>query len=206
MAHQELQLAEYYAKRAREYERIYDKPERQRDLETLKHLCREIFEGRHVFEIACGTGYWTEVVARSAASIVATDINDCPIEFRRQDAFELGTLAEKHFTAGFAAAWWSHLRKADIGTFLRQFHRVFSDGTLVAFMDNRFVAGSNLPISRTDANGDTYQQRRLDNGEQFEVLKNFPSEPEIHAVLAGLATDIRWTELEYYWFLTYRMK
>ena len=73
-------------------------------------------------------------------------------------------------------------------------------------MDNRFVAGSSTAISRTDADGNTYQDRRLDNCETFEVLKNFPQREEVEAALSDLATDVRWTELEYYWFLTYRTR
>ncbi len=59
-------LVDYYAKRASEYERIYEKPERQNDLEILRNLFRKTLAGRNVLEIACGTGYWTQVVAQTA--------------------------------------------------------------------------------------------------------------------------------------------
>jgi demethylmenaquinone methyltransferase/2-methoxy-6-polyprenyl-1,4-benzoquinol methylase len=73
-------------------------------------------------------------------------------------------------------------------------------------MDNQFVPGSNTPISRTDAEGNTYQLRRLENGDEHEILKNFRSEMEVREVITDLAVEISWTELQYYWFLTYRLK
>src|SRR5512139_2371072 len=69
-------IVSYYAKRAAEYERIYDRPERREDLRRLRDFVERTFAGAHVFEVACGTGYWTEVAARSSAAIVATDINE----------------------------------------------------------------------------------------------------------------------------------
>jgi len=47
------------------------------------------------------------------------------------------------------------------------------------FFDNRYVEGSSTPISRRDAQGNTYQARKLDNGSAHEVLKNFPTEREL---------------------------
>jgi hypothetical protein len=64
----------------------------------------------------------------------------------------------------------------------------------------------NTSISRTDAEGNTYQLRRLENGDKHEVLKNFPCEKEVREMIAGLAVEISWTELQYYWFLKYKLK
>jgi len=210
-------LVDYYAKRANEYERIYQKSERQTDLAALRGLFRQVFAGHRVLEIACGTGYWTQVVAETAKSITATDINEEVLQiaraknyagnvsFQRVDAFNL-SFSNNSFTAGLAAAWWSHLRKAQIGDFLFQFHRLFSPGSIIVFMDNRFVPGSNTPISRTDAEGNSYQLRRFENGDEHEILKNFPSEKEVREVITDLAVEISRTELQYYWFLTYKLK
>ena len=208
-------LIDYYAKRAQEYERIYDKPERQADLLRLKQLCAQTFAGHDVLEIACGTGYWTQPVSQTARSIVATDINDetlqiaraknygCEVRFQRADAFNLGSLAENRFTAGLTIHWWSHLLRSDITTFLENYHRALQPGALVVFMDNRFVPGSSTPICRTDDQGNTYQMRTLADGSSHEVLKNFPTKDEVMALLAGSATNIEWRQLDYYWFLKY---
>ena len=64
-------MVDYYAQRAQEYERIYDKPERQDDLRNLKDSVGNTLAGRNVLEVACGTGYWTAVAASAAASITA---------------------------------------------------------------------------------------------------------------------------------------
>lgn len=212
-------LAEYYAKRAREYERIYDKPERQEDLEALRGLLSKLLAGQDVLEIACGTGYWTHIVARTAHSILATDLNEevlqiameksffnCNVSFRRADAFHLEELKRNDFTACLATFWWSHLPRAEIDPFLKQLHGVLSPETLVLFVDNRFVAGSSTPLSRRDGTGNTYQIRRLDSGESFEVLKNFPDRREVEAVLSNHAAEIQWRELNYYWLVAYRTR
>jgi ubiquinone/menaquinone biosynthesis C-methylase UbiE len=210
-------LIDYYAKRANEYERIYEKPERQNDLAKLKELCLKIFAGHVVFEIACGTGYWTQAISKTAKSIAATDFNEevlqiartknygCKVSFQKTDAFNL-SFPQNNFTSGLAAAWWSHLRKSEIKNFLSQFHRQFSSGALMVFMDNRFVSGSNTPISRTDDEGNTYQMRKLENGKEYEVLKNFPDEKKAEKIIGDSAVEICWTELQYYWLLTYRLK
>ncbi|HEX4349488.1 MAG TPA: methyltransferase domain-containing protein [Verrucomicrobiae bacterium] len=211
-------LIDYYAKRAGEYERIYQKPERQADLAALKKLCAQSLARHDVLEIACGTGYWTQPVSQTAKSIIATDINDeviqvarakkyhCEVSFQQADVFNLEPLAKYNFTAGMAMHWWSHLRKSEIAKFLGGYHPLFRSGTLLMFMDNRFVADSSTPISHADAEGNTYQSRQLEDGTRHEVLKNFPSEDEVKNLLANSVTDVHWTELPYYWFLTYRLK
>jgi demethylmenaquinone methyltransferase/2-methoxy-6-polyprenyl-1,4-benzoquinol methylase len=211
----ESSLVSYYADRAKEYERIYHKPERQDDLRKLRSFVGGAFDGMQVFEVACGTGYWTEIVARSAASVVVTDINEevlaiarsKPVDtskttFRREDAYNLPLFSQR-FAGGLAVFWWSHIPKARLRNFLRGFHQVLSPGASVVFIDNCYVEGSSTPVSRTDEHGDTYQIRRLDDGSTHEVLKNFPTESELHAAVEGLADDVRVEFLQYYWILSY---
>ena|GEM_PF-3243061 len=60
----------------------------------------------------------------------------CEVEFEIADAFNLPP-ARKQFTTGLAAAWWSHLRKAEISNWLAGYHRQFPPGALLVFLDNR---------------------------------------------------------------------
>ena len=208
-------LAAYYAARAREHDRVYEKPERQADLERLRSILCDLLAGRRVLEIACGTGYWTKVVAAVAREIVATDASEevlaiarsrlqgCPhVRFAREDAFGPAVVSGG-FDAGFAGFWWSHVRKAELPAFLDLFHARLAAGSRAVFIDNRFVAGSSTPISRTDDGGNTYQWRALDDGRAFEVLKNFPSEEDLRGVLAGRGADVRCEWLAYYWCVSY---
>ena len=214
----ESSMISYYADRAQEYERIYAKPERQEDLRRLRAFVGRTFVGANVLELACGTGYWTEILSQVADSATATDINEEVLTIARNkplgaaktaflnvDAYELSNFPQK-FSAGLAVFWWSHIPKAKLGDFLRGFHRALRPGALVVFIDNRYVEGSSTPISRTDEQGNTYQIRKLDNGSAHEVLKNFPSENELRASVDGLASELQVEFLPYYWVLSYLVK
>jgi len=68
-------ILDYYSARADEYEQVYAKPERQDDLGRLKALIPSFFVGRRVLEVACGTGYWTRLIAQRAAGVIACDLS-----------------------------------------------------------------------------------------------------------------------------------
>ena len=208
-------LARYYAQRAPEYERIYQKPERQADLRALREFVAQTFAGRRVLEIACGTGWWTEVLAGSANSVLATDINDevlsiartkpfgdATISFQRCDAFQLEQAAGS-FDAALAVFWWSHLTRSELEQFLKTLYRRLEPESIVVFIDNIFVPGSSTPISRRDEEGNTYQQRRLDDGSTTEVLKNFPTDEGITRVLHGRAHELTISRSQYFWTVRY---
>ena len=216
------ELADYYARRAPEYERIYDKPERQGDLVTLGRCIREAVTGRRVLEVACGTGYWTERFAASAAAVVATDVNDVVLQIARgkeyapgrvlfalADAFDLGASPEVAGAAPFSAAvvafWLSHIPRASVPAFLSSLGGVLARGAVVGCCDNRLVPDSNRPITRTSESGDTYQTRTLDDHSVHEVLKNFLVAEELLAAVPEGARDAEVIELQYYWLLTYRV-
>jgi demethylmenaquinone methyltransferase/2-methoxy-6-polyprenyl-1,4-benzoquinol methylase len=213
----ESSMVEYYARRASEYERIYQRPERQDDLNKLGAILEHFFAGRHVLETACGTGYWTQRIARTAASVVATDINEevlamarskpstKAVTFRREDAYALSHLEEK-FDAGLSAFWWSHVPKARLTAFLDGFHRRLTPGARVLFVDNTYVEGNSTALARTDADGNTFQMRTLDDGSTHEVLKNFPTATELRNTIAGAGHEVRVQQLRYYWILSYVLR
>jgi demethylmenaquinone methyltransferase/2-methoxy-6-polyprenyl-1,4-benzoquinol methylase len=210
----ETTLRSYYAARAPEYDRIYDKPERQADLAHLRQWLPSLFAGRRVLEVACGTGYWTQYIAATASRILALDAAPETLAIARQrnpagsvefvvgDAYdlrpELGT-----FDAAFAGFWFSHVPRPRQREFLEGLGKALTRGATVALLDNRYVAGSSQPISEGDADGNSYQARRLTDGSVHRVLKNFPSEAELYALVEGLGARARVTNLEYYWVLHY---
>jgi SAM-dependent methyltransferase len=204
-------LGEYYAARAAEYDAVYRKPERQDDLARLRELLPPLVAGKRVLEVAAGTGYWTQVLATTAAEITATDLNAETIAIAAQrsygparvimqtaDAYRLDTVPGD-FDLVFCGFWWSHILRADIPRFLAGVRERTRPGTGLLLLDNRYVPGSSIPVTRTGPDGDTYQQRELADGRSYEVLKNFPDRPQVEADLAGVAVSLTWTELEYYW-------
>jgi len=214
-------LDEFYARRAREYERVYEKPERQADLARLAARLQAEFRSRDVLEIACGTGYWTRAIADTARSVTATDVNaevlrlarekhwgDAPVRIVVADAFDL-QLVTGSFDAAFVGFLWSHVERPRLPALLEQLHGRLAPDSLVIVVDNRYVPGSSTPISRTDEHGETFQVRTLDDGSRHEIRKNFPDERELRATLAGLArpvADVTVELLDFFWLLRYRTR
>jgi SAM-dependent methyltransferase len=211
-------LLDYYRRRAGEYEAIYAKPERQADLAFLEKEIPARLRGARVLEVACGTGYWTERVARGAAKIVATDAAEEPMRIARSKSYPEGVvrfeLADAYaldarlgrFDAGLAVFWWSHVPRQRAAEFLDSFHGCLTGGARVLLMDNVYAEGSSTPICEVDAQGNTYQMRRLADGSRLRVLKNFPSADELRERLAPHAASFAFETLQYYWLAEYRLK
>ena len=206
----------YYAARADEYEEIYARPERQDELDELQELVQEALLGHEVLEIACGTGYWTSRIAEVAKSVLATDINPDMlalaqakpigdnVEFTLMDANDLQV--ERPVTACFAGFWWSHVLRQDQIPFLEKMRAGLGKDTLLVMIDNTYVEGSSTSIARTDLQGNTFQIRKLANGDSYEILKNFPTDSALRKKLGVMAREIRIVRMEYYWMLTCRLK
>ena len=210
-------MRQYYAQRAQIYERVYHKPERQRDLRAMESGLATPFAGRHVLEVACGTGWWTPHGARLAASWLATDLNPetmaiaqakampASVRFAAVDAYTLAGIEGQRFDGAFAGFWWSHVPMARLRAWLALLHSRLDGGAQVVLLDNRFVAGSSTAISRRDAEGNTYQQRALDDGSVHEVVKNFPDRDGALAAIGDRARGARWREHTHYWVLSYTL-
>jgi SAM-dependent methyltransferase len=202
-------LVDYYEARASEFEAVYEKPERQAELRFLRGWLAQEVRGLTLLEVACGTGYWTGVAATTAKAIFATDCNPSPLElarsknlgpqvtFAREDAFALPT--QDHLCdGGMAHFWWSHVSLADQQRFLTHLASKLRKRAKLLMIDNTFATGS-TPIARRDALGNTYQRRRLASGDDYEILKNFPTGEELRRSLEGSCASVTVLELEHYW-------
>ena len=121
------------------------------------------------------------------------------------DAWRLDALGAQTFDAAFAGFWWSHIERARLPGWLDALHARLPPGARVVFIDNRFVPGSSTPIARTDAAGDSWQRRTLDDGSVHEVLKNFPTRDAAVGALGSRARHADWIEHPHYWALSYEL-
>lgn len=211
------EMQAYYAARAPYYDAVYLKPERRRDIEFLAAHLPERLAAREVIEVACGTGYWTQHLAPRAARMVATDGTAEPLAFarlrprtagvtyRQADAYalppDLGL-----FDGAFAGLWFSHVPLAARAQFLAGLHRHLRPRARVILIDNNEVQLNDFPITETDADGNTYQQRTLRDGSVHRVLKNFPGERELRDLVAPFADAVDYRGLENFWLLEYELR
>ena len=211
------QSAQFYAKSAAHHDEVYDKPERQHDLAEMRRHVAEALRGHVVLELACGTGYWTEVIAASADSVVATDINaemialatlralpSDKVQLRVADACDLPADIGS-YTAIFIGFWWSHVKRERQEKFLAHLRARVGDVVLV-LLDDAYVEGSSDTVARTDLEGNTYQISVSADGERYEIPKTYPSDSALRKKMASMVREIKIVRRDYYWMLTCRLK
>jgi SAM-dependent methyltransferase len=209
-------IVSYYRRRLGEYERVYAKPERQTDLARLRKIAKDYFRNQQVLEISCGTGYWTEAFALTARAVLACDVSPealeiargkqwgaACVEFVQADSYAL-PIFDRHFSAAFSGFWWSHIPKRGRVAFLSSLHAKLGRSSRVMFIDSRYVEGSSTPLFRVSPEGDSFQQRHLEDGSVHEVMKNFPLESELLQVVAGMASSPEVVLTDFFWILTYK--
>jgi len=199
----EMQL--YYSRRAEWYDSSmgYDDPAVVAALEPVIEALRQEMYGRAVLEIACGPGFWTERVAQSAATIVASDYNDSVlavarakeidasrVSFVRADAYDLSSIGGE-FDGAFAVDFFAHVPASRVAAFLDGLHRQLRSGARIAFCDQTPWPGSVTALR--DAEGNHLQERALSDGSRYRVVKHFFSDDEFRATFAPYcgAVDIR---------------
>ncbi|MBK8557465.1 MAG: class I SAM-dependent methyltransferase [Lewinellaceae bacterium] len=178
------------------------------DAVQLKMLLQQYFVGMDVLEIACGTGFWTQSIAQTAKSILATDINEAvidiarakhyeaPVRFQVADVFHLDALPE-NFDAVFGGFIWSHIPLQQLDDFIAALSAKIRPAGMLVFADNQYVEGSNTPVHSRDVQGNYYQKRTLLDGSQHLVVKNFPGDDFFREKLANSAVEI--VRLKYFW-------
>ena len=100
------------------------------------------------------------------------------VSFEQADAYSLEGV-KGQFSCLFASDWWSHIPRSKIKTFLNTIAGKLIPGSFTLFLDmswNDYIR--NEPCF-FDKEGNRVSIRKLQNGSEFRVVKNFPTEDEI---------------------------
>jgi demethylmenaquinone methyltransferase/2-methoxy-6-polyprenyl-1,4-benzoquinol methylase len=207
----------YYAQQASNYERIHKQSFEQEGVQAIIKTLRDTFSGKRVYEVACGTGRWTQHIARVAKEVYAIDLNEEMLElsrareypsdvvtFARADAYAFKTNTMK-FNGGLVGFWLSHVDRKRMTEFLKAFHSWLSTDAVVIMFDDLQTL-DRQSASRTDKHGNRFEIRTLPNGERFEIIENFFTRDRLLTLIQPFGTDLQYSEMGSKWVMRYFVK
>jgi SAM-dependent methyltransferase len=151
-----------------------------------------------VLELACGTGWWTERLARSARHLTCIDASPETLEVNRKrlgdvglplPRYELADLFEwaptGRFDAVFFSFWLSHVPNDRFASFWSKVAAALRPGGRAFFIDSLPDPTSTAHDHRMpDPEG--IQERRLNDGRTFRIVKLFRRPDELTHALRAL--------------------
>lgn len=207
-------ISDFSAARAAEFDNFYLREECQFEVRAIEKWLATKFADTKAIELACGTGFWTQFLARMTHGMVALEASEEDLEvaarrvpsdkvkFMPGDAYKLPPDLGR-FNAGFAAHWISSVPRVRRLAFFQELATVMVPGAEVVLLDHVYVEGVSSPISDTDADGNTYQITRLKDGSNVRVLKNYPTESELRFALGNHGVRTKLTKWDHFWAFEY---
>lgn len=204
----------YYAHRANEYDLVYtwNQPGRQDELAELYAISKDTLSGRRVIDMACGTGFWTRIVSEKAKSIVGADINvetlhkamekeyHCPVRFVQSDVFHPPFVGVR-FDGILATFLVSHVRRQDLDELKRIIWGLVMPETRLFLCDNNLTCELKPELIRDEEDINTYKQRKLADGREYVILKNYFEKDELIDIFEQWGRIDRLVFKTYYWAL-----
>lgn len=151
-----------------------------------------------VLELACGTGWWTERLARTARSLHCVDASPEVIAFNRARLigaglplpdYEVADLfawePDRTYDAVFFSFWLSHVPDRQFDHFWSLVAKALKPGGRVFFIDSA-PSETSGPLDRCEPEMAGVQQRKLADGRAFGVVKIFYDPAGLSARLAAL--------------------
>lgn len=210
--------ARYYAERAGEYDdwwhrrgrydRGPDATARWRSEAAQVETALERFTPRgRVLELACGTGLWTQHLARQAAHVTALDASaevlalaadrlradrrSHRVDLVRADLFAWEP--DRGYDAVVFAFWLSHVPEARFDRFWAMVERALEPGAQAFVVDSLRTERSTSADHVLPGEGEETMIRRLDDGREFRIVKRFHTPERLRARLEaiGFASDLR---------------
>ncbi len=206
--------ADYYRARAPEYDKWfrregrYDRGPEANDtwfseLATVQAALAEVpIDGADLVELAPGTGIWTEALVARARRVTAVDASAEMLDANRRrlgpaarsvsyvqaDLFEWRP--DRAFDAVVFCFWISHVPEARLDGFLRTVASMVRPGGPVFFLDGRREPTSGAVDHRLPEVGEELMVRRLDDGREFRVVKNFRESAALAARCRAAGLDV----------------
>ncbi|BAY43562.1 hypothetical protein SAMD00079811_11420 [Scytonema sp. HK-05] len=204
------QQIEYYSARAEEYDEWfyrtgrYDRGEEinQRwfnEAAVVKSELYQIGGVENILELACGTGIWTQELLNIGKKITALDASQevieinrrklgaANIEYRQVDLFSWEPDAE--YDLVFFSFWLSHVPPTLVDSFLAKVYKSVRVGGQVFILDSRFEPTSTAKNHILENNGDIYITRKLNNEQEFKIVKIFYQPEELRDKLTQVGFD-----------------
>jgi 2-polyprenyl-3-methyl-5-hydroxy-6-metoxy-1,4-benzoquinol methylase len=183
---------DYYRQRAGEYDlTAYGDIAAAR--ERIRRITGQLQPTGSVLEIACGTGLWTEALARQAATVTAIDaapemvqlarrrVPSPNVRFEVADIFAWTTAAS--FDVIFFSALLSHVPTNRFGQFWAVLRPLVADGGRVLFIDEHVdERGKEAYLTGRDE----VVERQLRDGRTFRIIKNFVDPDRLQRRLRAL--------------------
>jgi ubiquinone/menaquinone biosynthesis C-methylase UbiE len=136
-----------------------------------------------VLELACGTGLWTQQLAKHADHLTAVDASsECldicrsrlvhpNLDYVEADLFNWSV--PRRFDSVFFAFWLSHVPHEQFDSFWRLVRAALKPGGRVFFVDSLPHTESRAKDHAPADPAGTVQTRRLNDGREFRVVKIF---------------------------------
>ncbi len=191
------QQVSYYRKRAAEYDvTAYGDVAAARV--RIDRVVTQLRPTGQVLEIACGTGIWTEALARWASAVMAFDaapemiaiarngVDSPNVTFEVADVFSWTT--SERFDVIFFSAWLSHVPASRFEQFWGRLRGLLADRGRVLFIDEHVDEHDKEVYA---AGASEIVERRLRDGTDFRIVKNFVDPEQLSARLGQLGWRCR---------------
>jgi len=159
-------------------------------------------------ELACGTGWWTERLIRTADSLTAVDaspevlarnqarLGPGRVEYVQADLFTWKP--ERLYDLVFFSFWLSHVPLDRFDAFWETVRSCLAPEGRVFFVDSRFEATGTAADQRLEDPDAPTLTRRLNDGREFRIVKVFYEPAELVARLAKLGWRVTVQSTDHY--------
>lgn len=210
----EQQIA-YYQARASEYDEWwyntgrYDRgtavnQQWAQEGQVVRDALHKFPEQKHILELACGTGIWTEQLVKLGKKVTAVDasaemiaINQAKLQSDKVDYIQADLFewqSEQQFDMIFFGFWLSHVPPEKLGDFLQRVSAMLKPDGILFIVDslrNKMATANNQNMLESSH----IHQRILNDGREFQIIKVFyqPDGLQSDLALVDVSAEIHTT-------------